>query len=96
MLGLGEKRKEEKGEENSRFVDFLEICVWISSRGDTYETQVTRINIQRLFGSSASLIQLSTHSLLMIMPPRKATTGHPTRRNIEEQGVPNTPEMQPQ
>ncbi|WMV38186.1 hypothetical protein MTR67_031571 [Solanum verrucosum] len=30
------------------------------------------------------------------MPPRKTVRGHPTRRNVEEQGVPNAPEVQPQ
>ncbi|KAG5579337.1 hypothetical protein H5410_049964, partial [Solanum commersonii] len=32
----------------------------------------------------------------IIMPPRRAVRGHPARRNIEEEGVPNVPEVQPQ
>ncbi|XP_049387465.1 uncharacterized protein LOC125851761 [Solanum stenotomum] len=30
------------------------------------------------------------------MPPRRAVKGHPTRRNIEEDELPNAPEVQPQ
>ncbi|XP_049353217.1 uncharacterized protein LOC125817708 [Solanum verrucosum] len=30
------------------------------------------------------------------MPPRRAVKGRPARRNAEEQGVPNAPEVQPQ
>ncbi|XP_049364745.1 uncharacterized protein LOC125829577 [Solanum verrucosum] len=30
------------------------------------------------------------------MPPRRVVRGRPTRRNVEEQGIPNTPEVQPQ
>ncbi|KAH0665107.1 hypothetical protein KY285_026313 [Solanum tuberosum] len=30
------------------------------------------------------------------MPPRRAVRGRPARRNVEEQGVPNAPEVQPQ
>ncbi|KAH0658081.1 hypothetical protein KY289_026829 [Solanum tuberosum] len=35
--GLGEKRKEEKGEEKSRFVKIVEFSLWISTRGDPYK-----------------------------------------------------------
>uniref|UniRef100_M1DMD7 Gag-pol polyprotein n=1 Tax=Solanum tuberosum TaxID=4113 RepID=M1DMD7_SOLTU len=45
---------------------------------------------------NASLIQLSIQSQLLIMPPRRAVGDHPARRNVEEQEVPNAPEMQPQ
>ncbi|KAK4718262.1 hypothetical protein R3W88_016600 [Solanum pinnatisectum] len=30
------------------------------------------------------------------MPPRRAVRGRPARRNVEEQGVPNAPKVQPQ
>ncbi|KAG5571081.1 hypothetical protein H5410_060847 [Solanum commersonii] len=30
------------------------------------------------------------------MPPQRVVRGHPSRRNIEEQGVPNAPKVQPQ
>ncbi|WMV13647.1 hypothetical protein MTR67_007032 [Solanum verrucosum] len=30
------------------------------------------------------------------MPPRRAVKGRPARRNVEEQGVPNALEVQPQ
>ena len=30
------------------------------------------------------------------MPSRRAAIGHPTRRNVEEQEVPNAPNVQPQ
>ncbi|WMV36882.1 hypothetical protein MTR67_030267 [Solanum verrucosum] len=30
------------------------------------------------------------------MPPRRAFRGHPARHNVEKQGVPNAPEVQPQ
>uniref|UniRef100_M1DVI9 Uncharacterized protein n=1 Tax=Solanum tuberosum TaxID=4113 RepID=M1DVI9_SOLTU len=33
---------------------------------------------------------------LKIIPPRKVVRGRPARRNVEEQGVPNAPEVQPQ
>ena len=29
-----------------------------------------------------------------IIPPRKVVRGRPARRNVEEQGVPNAPEVQ--
>ncbi|KAG5608649.1 hypothetical protein H5410_019930 [Solanum commersonii] len=32
----------------------------------------------------------------IIMPPRRAVRGRPTKRNVEEQWVPNAPEVQPQ
>uniref|UniRef100_M1DW43 Zinc knuckle family protein n=1 Tax=Solanum tuberosum TaxID=4113 RepID=M1DW43_SOLTU len=47
--------------------------------------------------SSASFIQLSIESLVII-PPRRVVKCHLTRRNVEpqEQGVPNAAEVQPQ
>uniref|UniRef100_M1DZY0 Gag-pol polyprotein n=1 Tax=Solanum tuberosum TaxID=4113 RepID=M1DZY0_SOLTU len=30
------------------------------------------------------------------MPPRRVVRGRPARRNVEDQGVPNAPEVQPQ
>jgi len=30
------------------------------------------------------------------MPPQRAFRGHPARRNVEDQGVANAPEVQPQ
>uniref|UniRef100_M1DHK3 Gag-pol polyprotein n=1 Tax=Solanum tuberosum TaxID=4113 RepID=M1DHK3_SOLTU len=32
----------------------------------------------------------------IIMPPRRAVRGRPARRNVEEQELPNAPEVQPQ
>ncbi|KAG5584723.1 hypothetical protein H5410_045157 [Solanum commersonii] len=32
----------------------------------------------------------------IIMPPRRAVKGHPARRNVEKQGIPNAPKVQPQ
>ncbi|XP_049344199.1 uncharacterized protein LOC125808560 [Solanum verrucosum] len=32
----------------------------------------------------------------IIIPPRRAIRGHPARRNVEEQKLPNAPEVQPQ
>uniref|UniRef100_M1D9C9 Gag-pol protein n=1 Tax=Solanum tuberosum TaxID=4113 RepID=M1D9C9_SOLTU len=54
------------------------------------QTLVTRINIQRL-------VDPVKHSeSVVIMPPRRDMRGHLTRHNIEEQGLPNAPEVQPQ
>ncbi|KAG5579740.1 hypothetical protein H5410_050367 [Solanum commersonii] len=36
-LGLGERRKKEKGEKKARFVNIVEFILWILSRGDPYE-----------------------------------------------------------
>lgn len=42
-LGLGEKRKKEKGEESSQFVKFLEIFMWILTKVNHYKVCVTFI-----------------------------------------------------
>uniref|UniRef100_M1DXR0 Gag-pol protein n=1 Tax=Solanum tuberosum TaxID=4113 RepID=M1DXR0_SOLTU len=34
--------------------------------------------------------------VFQIMPPRRVVSGHPARRKVEEQGVSNAPEVQPQ
>uniref|UniRef100_M1DAT7 Uncharacterized protein n=1 Tax=Solanum tuberosum TaxID=4113 RepID=M1DAT7_SOLTU len=36
-LGLGEKRKEKKGEDEARFIDFVKDSLWISPRIQSYE-----------------------------------------------------------
>ena len=37
-----------------------------------------------------------TRIFIFIMDPRRAVRGRPTRRNIEEQAVPNAPDVQTQ
>uniref|UniRef100_M1DWG5 Gag-pol polyprotein n=1 Tax=Solanum tuberosum TaxID=4113 RepID=M1DWG5_SOLTU len=71
MLGLGEKRKEGKREEEKQeFAKNDRFWLWISQGID-----LTRY---------------------IIMPPRRAVKGCPARRNVEEQELPNAPEVQPQ
>uniref|UniRef100_M1DAV0 Gag-pol polyprotein n=1 Tax=Solanum tuberosum TaxID=4113 RepID=M1DAV0_SOLTU len=47
------------------------------------KTQVTRIGIRHIVDP-------------IIMPPRRAVRGCPAWRNVEEQELPNAPEVQPQ